>query len=248
MDLIGYFESGEKVIVKNKTVEVHSNYGVIRRDILKDAKHGSIVLTSKDTKVLLLEPSFKDRYTRMKKGTQPIKLKECAAILAETLVGKDSVCFDCGAGMGGLSCFLARYVKKVYSMDNRPEHLKTAQENAENLGLSNITFLEGNIYDGIPVKTTFDLITLDVINPEAVIPFAKEKLKQGGFLVAYCPQATQMQAFCNALNSDGKRVLAFVRTIEIIERNWKVDGRICRPENMGLMHTGFLVFARNTCF
>ena len=240
MDFLAYHKSGKKSIVKNKNISFNTDFGMVDRKILLAAKNGDVVKTSTNEELTLIEPSYIDKYLGMKKGAACIKLKDCGAILAGTMVGKDSVCFDCGAGMGGLTCFLARYVKKVYSMDNRKDHLKTVRENVENLGLTNVDLIEGDIYEGIP-KKNLDLITLDVISPEKVVIEAKKSLRYGGFVVAYCPQATQMLAFANECIDKG---LDIVTAKEINSRAWKLSGKIARPEHVGLMHTGFLIFAR----
>lgn len=231
------YNSDKKYILYDQTM--HIEPGAIKREQL--TKAGAKIITSKKEELTLIKPDFKDKYMTMKRGAQAINLKDCGVILAETLVGKESVCLDCGSGMGGLTCFLARYVKKVYSWDNRNEHLETAKKNAVKLGLKNIEFKEHDIYTGIP-KKNLDLITLDVRDPDKVIPFVPNALKIGGRFVAYCPQITQVQAITNKI----KEIDAlFVESIqEVIIRNWKSDGQILRPEHMGLMHTGFLLFVR----
>lgn len=241
IELICFDKDNKKYFSRNKDVALNTDYGKIESTELKKVKNGDTKKTSKDEEVLFIEPSFVDKYHSMRKGAQSIKLKDCAAILSETLVGKDSVCLDCGAGMGGLTCFLAKYVKKVYSCDYKKDHLENAEYNAKLLGLKNIKFIECDIYKGIPTKTKLDLITLDVINPEKVIGFAKKSLKAGGFLVAYCPQATQMQAFANEAREQG---LDVVRCIEVNRREWKVEGMVVRPEHIGLQHTAFLIITR----
>ena len=241
MDFITYCE-GKRGVVKDKNVSWSSEFGKVDREDLLKAKHGSVVKTSKGKDVLLLKPTFKDKYLNMKRGAQSIKLKDCGAILAETLVGKDSVCLDCGSGMGGLTCFLASYVEKVYSVDNREDHLKLSRKNAQSLGLKNIDFIQHDIYEGMPKDAKkLDLITLDVAHPEQVVPHAKAALKKGGFLVGYCPQATQMHDLCDALE---KHKLQVYSCREVIVRSWKCEGKVLRPEHMGLMHTAFLVFAQ----
>lgn len=241
MDFLIYSKNKKRFVVKNKNISANTEIGGIDRKILIKSKHGDIVNTSKDKKVLLLEPSFKDKYDSMTRGAQSIKLKDCAIILAETLIGKESVCLDCGAGMGGLTCFLAKYVKKVYSVDYVKKHLENSAKNAEFLGLKNIKFIEGNIYEKIPTKSKLDLITLDVINPENVIINAKKSLKKGGYLVAYCPQVTQLQVFANKAREEG---FEFIKSVEVNQRTWKIEGKLCRPDHIGLMHTAFLCFAR----
>lgn len=241
VELICYDKEHKAYYVRSKRVSINTDYGKIDESLLKDVKNGDILKTSKDEPIIIVKPSFLDKYKSMKRGAQSIKLKDCAAILAETLVGKDSVCLDCGAGMGGLTCFLARYVKKVYSCDYKKEHLENSRFNSELVGLKNIKFIECDIYKGLPVKTKLDLITLDLINPELVLDDAKKQLNAGGFIVAYCPQATQMQVFTNTAKEKGFLV---TKSMEVNQREWKIEGLVVRPEHIGLQHTAFLVFAK----
>jgi tRNA (adenine57-N1/adenine58-N1)-methyltransferase catalytic subunit len=241
MDLIAFHSSGKRIIIKSKSVANNNEFGQITREAMEKAQNGDVIETSKGEKFTIVYPSFIDQYNNMKRGAQSIKLKDCCAILSETLIGKDSICLDCGAGMGGLTCFLARYSKKVYSLDNRQEHLDTAKKNADLLKLDNIDFILHDITESIPEVEKLDLITLDIIDPEKVIIHAKTALKTGGFIVAYCPQASQMQLFGNTLVENGYEL---TNAIEVNSRFWKIEGRIVRPEHMGLQHTGFLVFGR----
>jgi tRNA (adenine57-N1/adenine58-N1)-methyltransferase len=236
MKFITYY-SGKKYILHDQTM--HIEPGAIKREQL--TKAGVVVSTSKKENLTLIQPGFKDVYVSMKRGAQAINLKDCGIILAETLVGKESVCLDCGSGMGGLTCFLARYVKKVHSWDNREEHLITAKKNAEKLGLKNVLFKNHDIHKGIP-KKNLDLITIDVRNPELVVPFFPKALALGGRFVFYCPQITQVHEVTIAVAKESALLVESVQ--EIIIRNWKSEGQILRPEHMGLMHTGFLVFGR----
>lgn len=241
IELICYDKDNKKYFTRKNGISANTDYGKVDAAELKDIKGGEIIKTSKEEDVMFIKPSFIDKYRSMKKGAQSIKLKDCAAILAETLVGKDSVCLDCGAGMGGLTCFLARYVKKVYSCDYKKDHLDNSKFNSELLGLTNIDFIECDIYKGIPTKAKLDLLTLDIINPELVLDHAKNSVKPGGFVVAYCPQATQMQIFTNTANEKGFEV---IRAMEVNQRNWKIEGVVVRPEHIGLQHTAFLVIIR----
>lgn len=242
VEYITYDRNGKKYLVKRIDKPLTVDAGKIDVADLLDIKNGDVLKTSKENELVFIKPSFRDKYNSMKRGAQSIKLKDCAAILAETLVGKESVCLDCGAGMGGLTCFLARYVKKVYSLDVKEVHLENSKNNAEMLGLKNINFMLHDIYEGIP-KKNLDLITLDLIHPENVVDYALKSLKPGGYIVAYCPQATQMQAFALKVQEVGMELM---KCMEVNRRDWKVENKVIRPEHMGLQHTAFLVFARRT--
>jgi len=68
----------------------------------------------------------------------------------------------------------------------------------------------------------------------------KKSLKKNGDLAVYLPNMTQVHEFVNKLDSDFK----LEKVIEDIQREWIVDERRARPENIGILHTGFLVFVK----
>ncbi len=81
---------------------------------------------------------------KIKRGPAIMLQKDIGIILGNTSIDKDSKVLDAGSGCGILSCNLARFVKKVYSYDNRKEFLDIAKENAEKFEIKNITFICGN--------------------------------------------------------------------------------------------------------
>ena len=94
-----------------------------------------------------------------------------------------------------------------------------------------------------------DIIIEDKIKEKAVIlakgsqngVFAEEALKTGGFLVVYVPNLTQVKPFLDAVRRSRIKVL---ETVELLERTWKIEDKIMRPEFEMLGHTGFLTFCR----
>jgi tRNA (adenine57-N1/adenine58-N1)-methyltransferase len=214
-----------------------TKYGLIKKkDINK--KPGTAIKSHMGKAYVTLNPSFIDQIKNIRRLPQTVALKEIGHIIAETGMGKDSIVVDSGAGSGALSCYMARYVKKVYSFDIRHDHLDVAKENAQMLGISNITFKLHNIYDGIPVKNV-DVITLDVPEPWNVIKHT-DVLKIGGFIVSYSPCIPQVIDFVNKL----PRNFLHVKSVEVIEKQWEITKRKVRPKTMNSFHTGFLTFAR----
>ena len=128
-------------------------------------------------------------------------------------------------------------------MDNNTKHTKTVEKNVTELGLKNVELLTGDIYEGIPVNKKFDLITIDVPEPEKTVIPAKKRLKPGGHYVAYCPQALQMHNVTEKLKEEQFEIQTLK---EVIVRRWTSGKKILRPDHVALVHTGFLVFARKT--
>ena len=233
-------KQGKKFYVKDDSYDFHTQFGLITKKALK--KKSGIVKTNTGEEFYIFSPTFADKYDKLKREAQIILKKDIGLIIANTGINKSSKVLDAGAGSGALSCMLANICKEVIAYDNRDNAIKTIKHNVELLGLDNIKIKKKDIYQGISDKN-FDLITLDLPEPWRVLKHCEKSLKCGGFLVCYLPSITQVIELVKNLNEIESFV--YLKTAELLERNWKIDGkRIARPETQMLGHTGFLVFSR----
>lgn len=229
-------EDEKLYFIEDINKDYHCSDGVFKKEDLK--KTSGKIKSNKGKEFSIIEASFIDSYKGIKKQAQTIPLKDLGFMLAETGVGKDSIVIDAGSGSGGAACFLARHVKKVYSFDINEKNLTQAKENAQYFNIDNIEFKKVDVYKEIPVKEA-DMLLLDLPEPWKAIDAANMAIKHGGFIVIYCPQITQAQQFIN----EAKEFL-HLKTIEIMERDWKVEGQIVRPRSLSNIHSGFLVLLR----
>ncbi len=223
-------ESGKVYFCDKK--EFHSNDGLI-----KNIKNG-VNKTNLGKKFYVFDAGFADLIHKMKRGPAIILQRDIGSILAYTGINSESRILDAGAGAGFLCSFLANISENVtgYERDNR--FYKMAMENFKFLGLK-IKLKKKDIYKGISEKN-LDLITLDLLEPWKILKHAYKSLKSGGFLVIYAPQITQIMKVVENIKDN----FVIDRIIENTERQWIIKGKIARPENMGLLHTGFLMFLR----
>ncbi|HOI19264.1 MAG TPA: methyltransferase domain-containing protein [Candidatus Woesearchaeota archaeon] len=237
-------EKGKSFLLKDFTKDFSTHLGMIRKEDLLKAKSGDIIKTNKGEKFLVETPNFYDLFKKIKRKAQIITLKDIGAIIANTLVGPQSFCVDAGSGTGALCCILSRYVKKVVSFDIRKDHQDIAIANANYLGIENIQFRLGNIFEHENInEKDVDLLTLDVTTPWEAIKTADKILKVGGFVASYSPSITQNERFVDQINQS--KTIEYQKTIEIIEREWEVEGqRVLRPVMRGILHTGFISFAK----
>jgi len=182
-----------------------------------------------------------DRLKKLKRLPQIVTPKDASLILGYTGISPASLVIDAGSGSGFLSIFLAYYCRegKVITYEKRSDFAKVVRENVKLSGLKNIVVKEKDILEGIEEKNV-DLITLDMKGAEKVVKNAFQILKPGGWLVVYSPYIEQVILVRNEIER-----LDFnqIKTVENIVREWRV-GRHTLPEVSGVMHTGWLTFAR----
>lgn len=237
----------EFIVAKAKTYfitdlskDVQTLYGTISRSDLSKPS-GSIIKTDMDKEFVILDASYIDIFKRIRKLPQTIPLKDIGIIIAETGLNKDSIVVDGGIGSGALAGALAHIAKHVTAYEIRDDCIKTAEINLKHLGITNITIKKKSLYEGIDEKDV-DLVTIDVPEPWQVIKHAAKALKIGGFMVNYSPNTTQVQEFVNEVQKHDS--LLYAKTIEIIERLWKVEGKIVHPKGTDIGHSGFITFVR----
>ena len=230
-------KQGRKFYVKDTDKDFHTQYGFIKKEDLDKNE----VETNMGRKLNCFDPSFKDQYEKIRRLAQIIPLKDVGVILAQTGITHKSVVVDAGAGSGGLAIFLAMHAKKVHTFDIREDHIEIVKKNKETLGIKNLEIKKHDVYESIPVKDV-DVITLDLPEPWLAVDNAKKALKHGGFLVSYSPSIPQVGDFVNSIREEES--IVHIKTIEITEREWEVDGRKIRPKTRGLGHSGFLTISR----
>ena len=230
----------DKFLVKDQDKDFHTEYGFFKKEDLKK-KTGSNIISNTGKEFTVFNPYFIDLYRKIKRNAQIIPLKDIGLIIAETGIGNNSKVADAGAGSGALCCFLANIVKEVTTYEIREDFIKIVEKNIDFLNLKNIKIKNKNIYDGIDEKNV-DLVLLDLPEPWKAIDAAKKALKIGGFLVSYSPSIPQSADFVNEINKDENFV--HIKTSEIIEREWEIDGRKIRPRSQQIGHSGFISFAR----
>jgi tRNA (adenine57-N1/adenine58-N1)-methyltransferase catalytic subunit len=185
-----------------------------------------------------------DVMRKLKRGPQIITLKDAAMISAFTGMGPGDLVVDAGAGSGFLAVYMGNLVRpdgRVVSYEKREDFAALAAGNVEKAGFGKyVEIKQKDIFDGIDEKEV-DVITLDMPEPWHAIGHAKGALKSGGYLVSYVPSVEQFRQFVLACQDAG---LIHEKTIECAVREMLVKERGTRPENMALVHTGYLTFIR----
>ena len=232
--------SDESYLVESDK-DFHTKSGVIKTGEMKKG-FGKKIKTHLGKEFLAIKPTLKDILEKKMERTAQVMLpKDIALILGYTGISNDSLVVDAGCGSGYTAIFLANYISngKIVTYENDKRFLKTAKKNIESSGYSNVRLKNSDVTKGIKEKYV-DLVVLDLQDADKVVKHAYSSLNYGGYLVVYSPTIDHLTKIIKAVK---KEDFIDIKTVENIVREWQSE-RTLRPKTMGLMHTGFLTFAR----
>ena len=81
-----------------------------------------------------------------------------AAVLAKLGVTADDVCWDIGAGTGGVSVELALQAAEVWAVERNPEGIALIEENRRAFGAYNLHVVEGAAPEALDALPTPDVV------------------------------------------------------------------------------------------
>jgi tRNA (adenine57-N1/adenine58-N1)-methyltransferase catalytic subunit len=233
------------VLAPGATYSTHA--GSLAHDALIGQPEGTIATTNLGRRLLALRPTFAEHVVERRRRAQPIYPKDLAAILVHADVSPGDLVVEAGTGTGALTMAAWRAVGptgRVVSYEAREDfHAAALAAVREVLGEvpANLELRVGDVYEGLAERGA-DRVLLDLPEPWRAVPGAAAALRPGGMVFAHCPNASQVQRFCDELREQGG--FGLLETVEVLERGWTVRGRSLRPSHRMVAHTGFLTFAR----
>jgi tRNA (adenine57-N1/adenine58-N1)-methyltransferase catalytic subunit len=250
--------AGEVVLLHDKAGRRHrlvlaagasysTHAGTLAHDALIGQPEGTVAATSMGRRLLALRPTFAEQVVERRRRAQPIYPKDLGAILVHADVSPGDLVVEAGTGTGALTLAALRAVGprgRVVSYEVREDFHAAARAAVEEVMgevPANLELRLGDVCDGIAERGA-DRVLLDLPEPWLALPGAAEALRPGGMVFAHCPNATQVQRFCDELREVGG--FGLIETVEVLERGWTVRGRSLRPAHRMVAHTGFLTFAR----
>jgi tRNA (adenine57-N1/adenine58-N1)-methyltransferase len=229
-------------LVKVEGREFNTDYGVVNLKEIIGKQYGIVLKTHKDYEFAIVEPSIIDFINKkIKKKPQAIRPKDFALIIAFTGLKNNAIVVEAGTGSAWTTLMLASYCVqgKIYSYEIRKDFFENAKKNIETAGVENVVLKNKDILLGIEEKDV-DLVVLDMINAEKVIVDAYKVLKPGGWLVVFSPYIEQVKDVVKEIEEYN---FSKPFTTENILRYWDVR-RHTLPKRYGIVHTGWLTFAR----
>jgi tRNA (adenine57-N1/adenine58-N1)-methyltransferase catalytic subunit len=249
------FAAGEKALFVDRKArrylvtlaagaEFHTHAGFVGHDAVIGAREGLAVRSSGGAAFTVVRPTLADFVLKMPRGAQVIYPKDLGPILVQADIYPGARVLEAGVGSGALSMTLVRAGADVVGYELRADFASRAQANvAAFLGAeaaSRFRVQERDVYEGIDERD-LDRVVLDLPEPWRVVKPAAEAMHTGGILVSYLPTIGQVAQLHTALDESA---FGMVRTIEVLERSWHIEGQSVRPDHRMVAHTGFLTSAR----
>lgn len=227
--------------------QFHYDRGSIPHTAIIGTPEGSTVISTKDSRAVVMRPRLADYVLKMKRGAAVMYPKDSGALITWADIEPGNRVLEAGTGSGALTLALSRAVGaegSVVTIERRSDHQTHAKRIvAEFRGTipENIEFRIGEVEDVVEdVKP--DRIVLDLPEPWSVVEPASMHLAGGGTFASYLPTVPQVQRLRDAM--DLSDAFIEIDTFEILMRSWNVSGRSVRPEHRMVGHTGFITVGR----
>ena len=224
--------------------EFQTHAGVVPHDDLLGRTEGIEVASTRGQRFTVYRPTLSDYILAMPRGAQVIYPKDIGPILMLADIEPGCRVFESGIGSGALSMTMLRYGAHITGYEIREDFANRARTNVRSfLGESALERYDIHIrsaYEPIDeAHGPFDKVVLP--EPWRVVPHLTGALRPGGIVVSYSPSIIQVTQTREALDRAG---FAEASTMEVLNRNWHIDGNAVRPDHRMVAHTGFLTRAR----
>ncbi|MBR9703686.1 hypothetical protein GOV10_06610, partial [Candidatus Woesearchaeota archaeon] len=230
---------GGEWFIAEPSKDFHTSFGAVPSKLLQ--KNGKHAIDKNEFCVFDAQPI--DHYHQLKQDVQKITLKDLGFISAYVGVHTEMSFAEAGTGSGGATTYFAPLVKEMFSYDVRADAANKVQKDLDRLGMGNVTLATGNVTQPADINCEVDVFLLDCPEPWNAWLTMKKCVKLGGWVMAYTPNANQLQQVVNTMPAEFQHT----HSCELIERHWRVRGLVCRPETADFSHTAFLTFFRRVC-
>ncbi len=222
----------------------HSHAGVLDHAKMIGQPQGCEVSTTKGQKFRAFKPTLEEFILSMPRGAQVIYPKDLGPMMMLADIAPGMKVFESGIGSGALSMTLLRAGADIVGYELREDFAARAKKNVESfLGrevLDRYRIEIRSAYDSID-GNDFDRVMLDLPEPWQVVPHAEMALRPGGVFMAYTPSITQAVRLREALTHTR---FTEMKTLEVLNRGWHIEGQAVRPDHRMVAHTAFLTRAR----
>ena len=237
---------GRRYLIQLKAAAAfHTHLGHFAHADLIGREEGTRVTTSGAHVLLAVKPTMADFTRLMPRIATVVYPKDLGAIITYGDVFPGATVLEAGTGSGAMTIALTRAVGergRVISYDLRADMIQRATANVAAIvpDRAHLTIKQGDVYEGFE-ESGLDRIVLDLPEPWQVVPHASTSLVPGGIFLSFLPTVLQVYELTQALRAQS---FDMIDTLEVLTREWSVEGRSVRPAHRMVGHTGFITTAR----
>ena len=228
-----------------KSKKLHTHIGIIDFDQVLGLEYGSSIVTPKQKRVYLMEPTIYDFVMKSDRKTQIVYPKDLGYIAIRTGLKSGSNVLEIGTGSASLTTFFASLVGPsghVFTYDVNEEFMEIAQKNLKKSDMEkNVSMYKRDIMKEGLELSEIDVAIIDLGDPWNVLHIVHKCLKSSGSVAIICPTMNQLEKTSKHMNEIG---FIDIESTEILIRNIEAREGKTRPSMRMIGHTTYLLFGR----
>jgi len=241
-----FYQASKNWLTKiEKGKKLHTHIGIIDFDRVSGLEYGSSIVTPKQKRVYLMEPTIYDFVMKSDRKTQIVYPKDLGYIAIRTGLKSGSNVLEIGTGSASLTTFFASLVGMsghVFTYDVNEEFMEIARKNLKKSNMEkNVSMYNRDIMkDGLELSE-IDVAIIDLGDPWNVLHIIHKCLKSSGSVAIICPTMNQLEKTAKHMIEIG---FTDIESTEILIRNIEAREGKTRPSMRMIGHTTYLLFGR----
>jgi tRNA (adenine57-N1/adenine58-N1)-methyltransferase catalytic subunit len=241
-----FYQASKNWLTKiEKSKKLHTHIGIIDFDQVLGLEYGSSIVTPKQKRVYLMEPTIYDFVMKSDRKTQIVYPKDLGYIAIRTGLKSGSNVLEIGTGSASLTTFFASLVGPsghVFTYDVNEEFMEIARKNLKKSDMEkNVSMYKRDIMKEGLELSEMDVAIIDLGDPWNVLHIVHKCLKSSGSVAIICPTMNQLEKTSKHMNEIG---FTDIESTEILIRNIEAREGKTRPSMRMIGHTTYLLFGR----
>jgi len=241
-----FYQASKNWLTKiEKSKKLHTHIGIIDFDQVLGLEYGSSIVTPKQKRVYLMEPTIFDFVMKSDRKTQIVYPKDLGYIAIRSGLKSGSNVLEIGTGSASLTTFFASLVGPlghVFTYDVNEEFMEIAQKNLKKSNMEkNVSMYNRDIMKEGLELSEIDVAIIDLGDPWNVLHIVHKCLKSSGSVAIICPTMNQLEKTSKHMNEIG---FIDIESTEILIRNIEAREGKTRPSMRMIGHTTYLLFGR----
>ena len=241
-----FYQASKNWLTKiEKSKKLHTHIGIIDFDQVLGLEYGSSIVTPKQKRVYLMEPTIFDFVMKSDRKTQIVYPKDLGYIAIRSGLKSGSNVLEIGTGSASLTTFFASLVGPsghVFTYDVNEEFMEIARKNLKKSDMEkNVSMYNRDIMKEGLELSEIDVAIIDLGDPWNVLHIVHKCLKSSGSVAIICPTMNQLEKTSKHMNEIG---FIDIESTEILIRNIEAREGKTRPSMRMIGHTTYLLFGR----